>query len=79
MKKILITGGAGTIGSALARCLKKLDTRVLLSGLGRNLGGSSQLYDSWYTCDITDAKSLYLVGKSLGNYDLVIHAAAAPT
>ena len=46
MKKILITGGAGTIGSALARCLKKLDTRVLLSGLGRNLGGSSQLYDS---------------------------------
>ena len=62
MKKILITGGAGTIGSALARCLKKLDTRVLLSGLGRNLGGSSQLYDS-STCDISDANSLYLVGK----------------
>jgi len=69
MKKILITGNSGYIGSHLCQILKK-DLSLKISGLDKNV--PLILLDAFYKQDITDLANWNIDDE----YDCVIHLAA---
>jgi UDP-glucose 4-epimerase len=69
MKKILITGNSGYIGSHLCQILKK-DLSLKISGLDKNVPLIS--LDAFYKQDITDLANWNIDDE----YDCVIHLAA---
>ena len=69
MKKILITGNSGYIGSHLCQILKK-DLFLKISGLDKNVPLIS--LDAFYKQDITDLANWNIDEE----YDCVVHLAA---
>jgi UDP-glucose 4-epimerase len=74
---ILITGGAGFIGSHLAQALCKSDRAVVIDDLSTGITENVLAGAALEQCDITDAKALAGVFAEHGA-DAVYHFAAAP-
>lgn len=77
MKKILVTGAVGQIGSELTMSLRKIYGNDNVVAGGRKTKPSDKLFDSgpFETVDCTDAKALANVVKNY-NIDTIYHLAA---
>ena len=77
-KKILITGGTGSLGQALARQLKELDCKVII--YSRDEGKQALTFgeDSAISCVIGDVRDFDKLNATLYRHkpDYIIHAAA---
>ena len=78
MKKAIVTGGAGFIGSHLVNKLTKMDLEVMVldnlsTGKRKNLDPKAQLI----MCDIANTKVEFLI-QHIKNADIVFHLAAHP-
>ena len=78
MQKVIVTGGAGFIGSHLVNKLTKMDLEVMVldnlsTGKRKNLDPKAQLI----MCDIANTKVEFLI-QHIKNADIVFHLAAHP-
>ena len=85
MKKILVTGISGLVGSAVYLHLSRSPERYELYGLDRSRDLSERVFDDrlidlpdsrYFTCDITDMES---VRRAVKGMDVVVHMAADPS
>lgn len=70
MRRVLLTGGSGLIGEAIAAKITSLGHEVTV--LGRTASAGMGLK----SIDLTDPASVKSVKDSLGNVDIIIHCAA---
>ena len=85
MKKILVTGISGLVGSAVYLHLSRSPERYELYGLDRSRDLSERVFDDrlidlpdsrYFTCDITDMEA---VRRAVEGMDVVVHMAADPS
>jgi UDP-glucose 4-epimerase len=69
--RILITGGLGFLGLAVARHLKARGAYVVGIGHGRTVTALAQGYDRWLQADVSEASLL----KLNESFDVVVHCA----
>ena len=73
MKKFLVTGGDGFIGSAICKMLLNMGIKVIsLDNRSRNRKFENEKLYKSLNCDITDYRELK---KIKGSFDSIIHLA----
>lgn len=81
-KKILVTGGLGTIGSPLVKELRKRGCKVIVLDIFHSLSektfshSATDLEPEYVRCDISQSRQLQRVFESMGPFDYVYHCAA---
>lgn len=78
-KKILITGGTGTLGQALTRFLLKMDVdtiRIVSRNEQKQIEMESNFNDKRLRYFLADVRDLDRLNRALENIDFVFHAAA---
>lgn len=70
--RVLITGGAGFLGTHLARTFRGAGVRVRLLDLHANRGGDVDASVEWLVGDVRDRR---LVAEAVDGVDVVVHAA----